>query len=238
MNTVSRRSVLAAGAAWTGPVILVAAAAPAQAASPPLCSTVAQASMTFATVTAGQTAKGTGSGTSNTTVSITTAYVGATDKRHPTNNMNATGFAGGLGIFQYLGTRASNTATSNYQDITFTFSQPVSLLSFVIGDIDTSVDGVTNPFRDRIAVVASDATFTSSNGSSVQGAGTQANPWMLSGSGWSNGAETDAAYATTVNFTGPVTTFTLRFWELESSSTTAMHAVFIRSMNFKPNCTP
>lgn len=138
-TTVSRRT-LAAGAAWSLPVIAAAAATPAYAASPS-CDQVSADWIT----------QGTGNSTaraSNGVLATTTAN-GQTRLRSP--NFSTETVSNGVknGIYLTLEQSGVNSAG---QTVTITCPQPVHCLSFYINDFDTQYMAGNNKYSYEVSV--------------------------------------------------------------------------------------
>ena len=110
-------------------------------------------------------------------------------------------------------TFAQTQKTDGGQNITFTFSAPIYELSFIITDIDNGLTGDGDGdegFSDRVVILSSKGyTSTVPTGSTVNGAGTAASPFM------SNNVQsynTDSPGGNLkISMAGPLSTFTIKF---------------------------
>jgi hypothetical protein len=209
-------------------VVYAAASVPAQAASPLPCASVPTNSMNLSTQ---QGADGTG-------VSWASTFV---DNTAGTNNLSTSD--GNVGWLK-LSNRARDATPTNpatrYQDVTLTFTQPVSFLAFTIRDLDT-YDGAAGgtPFWDRIALVGVSAS--SVNDAGIAGTGTLSDPWRQSQFTGIPASDTASTNETVVTIIGPITSFTLRLWTSEGAATgtpTQPHSVWVGNMTYKANCVP
>lgn len=208
------RRTLVRGAAWSVPVVSIAAAAPAFAASP--CDTPANGTVNFAdggnftraSATAGQAnvvlSDGTTLGVSFSSV-ISAGYT--TDVRNMVAGA-ASVFPGNLALVQQR-TDADNS-TARGQKLTITFNRPVFNLVLPISSF--SWPDTPTAYQDA-AWVTPTPTGTPVNGSNVTGTGTSANPFRNIVSGPS----------TTVPYSGPTTTTTLTY----SGGTTGISSVTV-----------
>lgn len=92
----------------------------------------------------------------------------------------------GYGLYQQVGANARDTPTAaDYQTIQFTFSEPLSDLSFSITDIDRSwAESGTRDFIDGVSLNSSSAfTSSSPSGSFVIGDGSSTSPWQNQNNG-------------------------------------------------------
>lgn len=234
----SRRSVVR-GAAWSVPVVAVAATAPAYAASPcdPIARTIdwgttqyTRSSVTSSTYTIPDP-DGTGPGQA-LTLTISTTTIGSNTQTGPQATNGAddnlrlfTGQVGGssastnhLTLHQSPINNAnkSNNLTNANRTITrFSFSRTVASLGFTLRDIDAT----TNDFWDAIALVglgSTTVTGTATDPASVIGAGTTANPWRgaTAGTRIEGNQNNGNVVVSMTNVTG----FDLYYWNITSAS--------------------
>lgn len=211
---LTRRSV-ARGAAWAVPVVVASATVPAVAASrcttqtfsvdwsrwtrtPPSTATPLSSDRGSMTVvgSAGGTLTIFGDQTANAAI-----LSGSQDLQGPSSGNLPTNPSSGLKnplMFQHLAGSTPQRATA-----TFTFSRPVTNLSFSIGDID---GGPGNRWSDRVSL-SSGFTVTSL-ASGVTGSGTAASPFAPNGS--TNLSYTQTTGNVTVNYAS-ASSFTLTF---------------------------
>ncbi len=237
----SRRAVLATGA-WATPVLAAGLAAPAAAASPclpaayllnwgvtPYTRTSDSRSGT-ATITApaAPTAPA-------VTLSITSVFSGSMVPISGTGLGNLivyTSTIGGTsqqGLMFYQSFNPSSTTNgdrANRQTTTFTFSQPVSNLSFIVTDIDSQ----SNNFWDDVEITSA-SSLTATRDATVSGGTT--GPWYQTSN--NNSLNPDVAGGNiSVRFTVPVTTFTLVYWNKQTSVTSGngTQGIFVGDMSF------
>lgn len=230
----SRRSVVR-GAAWSVPVISVAATAPAFAAS---CLSTVVSTMDLTSRI----------GSNGDTLTITNGFNGGMTagqwnlRTDDTSQMPA-------GWMEFENKPRADGGSANpsiYQDITLTFPAAVTDLTFELADIDTSGTRPNNTtfynYWDAIAIHStSGATFSATTlGASLTGTGTLQNPWRQKTFALtppdSNAA---ASNRLKVVFSSPVKTFKFRYWSIEGRSDyTGTQAVWMGNMTYKGNCTP
>jgi hypothetical protein len=168
---VGRRAITR-GAAWSIPVVSLAVAAPAMAASG--CTPV-----TGVLSWKGQAAGSLLNKTLATTVpGVTLTVTASGDTGAANNGVRSTGPIGGATSLLLLHSENDNTDTT--QTVVLKFSAKVSNLSFTFLDIDSSRDKVRgntydNHWQDKIAILPAPAGQT--KGSTVTGSGTTAAPW-------------------------------------------------------------
>lgn len=225
-RAVSRRA-LTKGIAWSVPTVVASVAAPAYAAScSPVSTTTPWTSANY--VRTAETAgtytvpdpDGTGPGT-GMTVKVSSAFGNNTKAGNQagTTNYNLRGITasrGGmtdtLALHQSPKSNAAktNTATpANSQTVTFTFSKPVTGLSFTIADIDSAA----RDFRDQVTVsgvvvsTPTDSLYVQSSGGTATSIST-------------NSRIDDASDAGNVKFTvsGTVTSITITYYNTTSAS--------------------
>lgn len=246
-RAVSRRA-LTKGIAWSVPTVVALVAAPAYAAScPPVSTTTPWKSPNYeyTSATAGTYTvpdpDGTGPGT-GMTVKVSSVFGSNTQagNQAKTTNNNLRGIPetrGGmtdtLALHQSPKSNAAktNTATpANSQTVTFTFSKPVTGLSFTIADIDSA----TSDFRDQVTVSGGVVVSTPTNSLYVESSG---------GTATSIGMNTridEASNAGNVKFTvsGTVTSITITYYNTTSASYPSIdgdQGVFISPLAFTYN---
>jgi hypothetical protein len=201
---VGRRS-LTRGAAWSVPVVALAMAAPANAATSGCKNTTGTLSWkTIKPVGKVQTGKTLATTLGGVTANVTTTGdTGATD-----NGINTTGPIGGSGSLILFHSENDNSDTS--QTITITFSAQVSNVSLSLLDIDSSQDktffNTTNHWQDLVSV--SPAPSTAAKGSTVMGSGTTGSPYRAT---TKNTTVPDGSATGNVDltFAGPLKTITV-----------------------------
>lgn len=244
--TTSRRA-LVRGAAWTVPVVAVAATAPAYAASP--CdSNNYTLDWGGGTLAGGLTSYsppnnpgGNGAKTGTATVNppsgslgapvlvtfrstMTGSMVRASDNLTLSSEQNV----GGLGLGPGLNISHADGISSgfgNRQEIAISFNRDVDGLKFAITDIDAQSGG----WIDQIAL---GGTRTGTPVSTVQGAGTTAQPWMATVFG--NRANNTNLGNVAVEYTGTIvanTTIVLSFWNMTNGGDSNQR-VFLSDFTF------
>ncbi|CUR57537.1 exported hypothetical protein [metagenome] len=225
--TPSRRT-LVRGAAWSVPVVAVAATAPAYAASN--CAGQPAHTMNLAKKT----------GSDGTTLSVTSVATGVTVGPH---NLSTSDPAFPLSGWLELENVPRATAATNptrYQDVTFTFGQSVSLLEFTLSDLD-STQTWTQSYWDRVAIINSASGFQATpvvpGNTAVTGAGTLNDPLRQTTFTSSTPAlNNDTSRQMKVAFTGTTQSITIRFWSSRDTFQSGTHAVWIGNMTYKTNC--
>lgn len=219
-NQFSRRT-LAAGAAWAAPAIVVSAAAPVYAASPCIPVAIPLVGTPGTSTTEGGSATATVNGV---TLNVTTALSDPTGKDinfdpTPSQNMNTESqspadqaLADTIKIVHTI--RGKNA----YQEITFTFDQPVYNFSFNISDIDLRKNQLNLVYRDDIVVSAvngatpTTGAFSVANGSGVKGSGTATDPITSNRTmGNTEYLPTETSNMSTISFNGALTSFSIRY---------------------------
>lgn len=242
-------------AAWTVPVLSVAATAPVFAASP--CSDRYSYVLRWGTTAYSRTdARGSSASVTSgdsSAVGVTFASVSSSTANVPDPARNLTvpantgtpttadpvvtslgGRAGERGVMLYHAT--STIGRGNRQDVTITFSRPVRGLKFWITDIDT----ITTPaYSDRVELVG----YSSTNGvvpygfvnDGVTGAGTEASPWLRAGN--ANVDENASGAQVSVDFTAtsPTTStdvkrLVLTYWN--ATGGTQYHRIYLGNLSF------
>lgn len=246
----SRRTVVR-GAAWSVPVVAVAATAPAFAASP--CATRYNFALDWGTTpynrANARSATATVSSTGSTPLTVTFTSTSSSAANVPDTTRNLTipantgtgttadpvvtslgGRAGERGVMLY---HASSTpGRDNRQDVAITFARPVRGLKFYVTDVDT----ITSPaYSDRVELVGYNATsgvvpFVSTN-DGITGDGSVANPWQRASN--ANVSENAAGAQTLVDFSAAasdVKSLVLTYWN--ATGGTQYHRVFLGDMTF------
>ena len=252
----SRRTITRA-AAWSVPVVAVSATAPAYAASP--CdprpgsvdwadaSRYNRASATSATYTIADP-DGAGPGQA-LTLTITNTFLGSNTRlggqggiftAATNDNLRTSTGVGGSGngtaslqLHQSPRNDADKvgtwTGTTNKSVTRFTFSRPVTNLTFIIRDIDSA----QNDFWDGIALAGAGFTFGKANASYVIGDGSTDNPFRSDNGNRPIG---DNSTDGNVTITMPsVTSFDFHYWNLSDSATWFVdddQAVFLSGFTF------
>lgn len=256
----SRRSVVR-GAAWSVPVISVAATAPAFAASP--CSTPVSPDMNWSTARyTGQWWNPTDRGygywrTNNTTAAYLTQDPDGTGPLQPLrldisvsygSNVRAeadqlfvttqnVGGTSSRGLTLHQGPRNVSQQSSTLLDrnksvVTFTFSRQVSSLTFTMTDIDSA----TADFRDAIGISGAAITsYSIQNPAQVQGVGTVTNPFRVvpTNSAVDNFSQNGGNVTVTLS---NVTTFQLHYWNFEPAGNGDDQKVYLT--NFQASYLP
>lgn len=230
------RRTLVRGAAWSVPVVAMAATAPAFAAS---CGSITTSyaldwnNTARTTYTPPATPAGTGtgkktgyatalatagSGASSVTVTFDSTTVGTVSRT--ANNLvlggSNVGGTGGPGL--QLTHDSLQTGRGNRQELVITFSRPVTELSFSIADIDSS----SGSWYDQVeltgttgsgvaAFTQSPVATTSSTSVVVWGDGSQGQPWRPRNDSQNIGSGSSAGNKT-LTFTTAVKTLTLVYW--------------------------
>jgi hypothetical protein len=257
----SRRAIVR-GAAWTVPVVAVAATAPAYAASP--CDTIVLDDFSLAggtvagasnarTWTRTQTTAVAGGGSSALQLSAASGYTGSMARAgdqsgyshfSTTTNAGATGTPG-LQMFQARGTaNVGSGNTGNHTGVyTYTFSRAVTDLEFTISDIDYFTSNNGNQYDDRVAVTSPQGTpSVVSRGANIlsTSTGTVANPFRTSTAGANQGNIDldDGAGNVVVRFTGPITSFSITYWNgfVNANADTRIQVTLLSNMSlsYKP----
>ncbi len=222
----SRRAVVR-GAAWSVPVVSLAAAAPAFAASP--CSDTYSYRMDWGTSTYTKDSVSSATAVAPTTtvtdgapvtISIASSFAGGTDRRGPENltvpaatNIGNLG-AAERGLFLFHSTTAATR--DSRQTVVFTFDRTISALAFTFVDVDSA----TNGWLDNVEL--SGTRTGSYNAANLTGSGTQAAPWRPVG--------TNTPYATTANsgnvsvsYSGSLTSITIDYYSTVAGSTQGLY---------------
>ncbi|KQV77769.1 hypothetical protein ASC64_02790 [Nocardioides sp. Root122] len=239
------------GAAWSVPVISVAATAPAFAASPcdnrpgtVLAWNAANVTHQRESLVRAITkydpdgAVGTIPELTLTTSVLYSGQMGSGSEFGGQTNdtLQVQNNVGGLsqaGLVMYQSTKA--TGAGQYADrgaYTFTFSRPVSNLEFTVTDIDSN----GNQYRDALeltsgfSVVSKPATLT--------GAGTSSDPFRPVNDAAPTNDFTGSAGNLRVKYAGPISSFTITYWNQsanlgkKASTFDNQQAVFLGSLTF------
>jgi hypothetical protein len=197
----SRRAVVH-GAAWSVPVVAVAATAPAYAASCGVVETLNWSSY------------------SNGTVFSSAQFDGNTLSISQSGNL---GPDSGKVIYQPEGGYnpalrfyPANNVNGSSVTVTVTFTRPVKDLTFEILDIDNSRDGNTWYWRDRVEILTT--PFTGTKGSRVEGNGTNASPYQNTTNTALDNSSPNGNV--TLKWAGPLTTVSFRYYQVGSPTGT------------------
>lgn len=170
---VGRRAI-ARGAAWSVPVVALAVAAPASAATSG-CQVVT-GMLVWKNLSSGNLLN---KNLTTTVAGLTLRVTVTGDTGADDNGVRSTGPVGGAHSLLLL--HSENDDNNTTQTITLKFSAPVQNLQFSLLDIDSSRDkksfgsGYTNHYQDKISVLPAPSGQT--RGSTVTGSGTTASPW-------------------------------------------------------------
>lgn len=197
-GTSTRRSVMRA-AAWTVPVIALATAAPAQAASRCVNKT------NFNALTTGT--KPTAIPFPGTGVTATLSYVGYGGfTGSTTNGAVQNGPQGGNPNTQkWIKFENATASSGSGLDVKIVFSEPVSKLSFTLFDLDWA------PGNHRDAVIATTPPTSSVRASALEGSGTAASPWRKTTEG--EIPSTSLNGNVQLFYSGPITEVTFRYYQ-------------------------
>ncbi len=222
------RRTLVRGAAWSVPVVAVAATAPAYAAS----NCAGQPAYTM------DLAKKLGS--DGTTLGVTSVANGVALGRYNLSTSDPAFPLSGWLELENVPRATSGTNPSRYQDVTLTFGRSVSLLAFTVSDLDTT-NSWYQSYWDRLAIINSASGFTTApvmpGNTLVTGTGSLTDP--IRQTTFTNGtpsSNNDASRQVRVSFTGTTKSITLRFWSNRDTDQYGTHAVWIGNMAYKTNC--
>lgn len=238
-------------AAWSIPVVAVAATAPAYASS--RCADgvfeVRWADMSNSTkiTTAVRTStSGTGAiGTSAVTVTVTNSFGGsmiagsapdgASNMTASPFNVGATGARGLTMMQRAQGTSFSGTRSGHFQTFTLKFNRAVWGLKYTVTDIDSS----NGQYQDRIFVSGAPAVTKYAD---VIGGGTSTDPFAPRVLDRNQNPQTDDEGNATVDYgTYSGDTYTITYWNDQSGnlSSNGLQGVFISGLSFSSEtCTP
>lgn len=227
----SRRTVVR-GAAWSVPVIAVATAAPAFAASP--CATkTALMPVTWAASTG--TTRQTGTAANGTTVNVTAAYTasGLTPGSLGTGNMSPQSAARASDSFAIVNNTpaALGDPSTNFQTVTFAFTQPVFGLTFSIDDIDRG-----SGYWDHVSIASTPAETpgaTFGSGSTITGAGVDGNAWRTTSTGGGDNLASQSVTVTYADGLVGISQLRLKFWSTVNGLTSTTHLLRLRQMSFR-----
>lgn len=228
----SRRTVVR-GAAWSVPVIAVATSAPAFATSP-CANKTALLPVTWSGTST--TTSQTGTTTNGTTVSVTAAYTrsGLTPGSIGSGNLGsqAASRAGdSFAIVNNSPALLSGDASTNFQTVTFTFSQPVFGLTFSIDDIDRG-----SGYWDWVSLNATPAELPTPGyaaGTTITGAGTDSDAWRTTATGGGDNLASQTVTATYANGLVGISQVRLKFWSTVNTATSTTHLLRLRQMSFR-----
>ncbi len=223
---VGRRQ-LVGGAVWSVPVISLAAAAPAAAAS--RCAPV-----TFVWLGGGRTKNSVfvSGAAGGVTVSVTVSGSNAGPSNNRINAESTTTFNGYTSYYEQELLSPATSSTTNPLTTTLNFSQPVLGLSFSFFDIDRGSAGTAPSYIDAVTITSHTAgiDYSATNGVNVQGDGSPTTPWQgKSGTGQISAKEGNAD----VVFTVPVSSFTWTYRDL-SDGTSTDHFIGLSDLTFTP----
>jgi hypothetical protein len=222
------RRTLVRGAAWSVPVVAVAATAPAYAASN--CAGQPASTMDL----------GKKLGSDGTTLSVTSVTNGVAVGRYNLSTSDPAFPLSGWLELENVPRATAETNPTRYQDVTLTLGQSVSLLEFTLSDLD-STQTWTQSYWDRVAIINSASGFTTApvmtGNTVVTGTGSLSDPirqkTFTSSSPRSNN---DGSRQVRVSFAGTTQSITVRFWSSRDTFQNGTHAVWIGNMTYKTNC--
>ncbi len=216
---LGRRSVVR-GAAWAVPAFAVASAAPAYAVS--VCSGVLYYTLDWATAGSGtvSSAQATTAGAGNPVgVTVSSNFVGAaTAWTGDRTVVSPVGGLGQAGLYLNTGTVGGQ---GNRQDLTLTFSRPVTNLHFSITDIDQPAFA-----GDRVS--ASVVPTSQSKPGGVLGTGTTGDPWRYGSAVGANSNQGNVE----LTFSASLSSITISVWSIGLGTPD----VSIASLDFNANC--
>ena len=212
----SRRTV-ATAAIWTTPVVVAAVDAPAFAVS---CDGITPVSLPLnsGNYARSSNASATWTPLSTLTVGLSAVAVGGTSLGIPGVLNNLSRSVDGIGLGNTI--NSTNGTPTSAQILTLTFSQPVSNLSFRIGDIDCA----SGQFKD-VFYFSATATRTDSNTQVIGTGSGSGDPIRQTGActGYNPG---DAGGAATVNIAGPITSLTITYYS-STPNTNMTQAIYL-----------
>lgn len=194
---VGRRAV-ARGAAWSVPVVALAVAAPAVAAS---------TNCTMGTLSWDSFRDGaTGLGTFATTVPGLTVTLTSTGATGAANNAKVTSTQTG-GLSKVLRFYDVENVANTSQTVTVTFNKQVRNLSFSFLDVDSAVQNHNDKLYEDLVWITTPSSWAGTLHANVQGSGTAAKPYRAINT---NSPEpgTSADSNVDLTFVGPLTTVT------------------------------
>lgn len=202
-SSVSRRSITR-GAAWSLPAIAVGAVVPAFGAASPTCANPQIHTITWGTKPSGTLITDTTYTPTGSATTLSTSASGSTG-----GNLNLRVRTAATSGISLSSVDISLPSLPNAgQTVTFSFSQPVSNLTFTLGDIDRANIGRENVGLSPSNFVVSD------RGSVVTGAGTTDDPFV----GTAVAPNGGKAGNVTVTYNSlPISSFTLRLANANNS---------------------
>jgi hypothetical protein len=197
---VGRRAV-ARGAAWSVPVVALAVAAPASAATSTTCVTGVLSWDNFASGSV-QTGKVLATTVPNLTLMVTTSGDNGAD-----NNGQVTSTTTG-GLSKVMRFYDLNNKSNTSQTITLTFSKAVRNVQFSLLDVDSASSRRETSYEDL--VIINTAGWTGTKHSNVTGSGTTSAPYRAVNTdspvdGSSNASNVDLAWA------GPISSISFTY---------------------------
>jgi hypothetical protein len=253
----TRRSVVI-GSAWAAPIVVVATAAPAFAAS--VCGpdynyvldwgstsfTRASALSAFATVPSSNggppifvvfSATATGANVPDATRNLTIPPDTGTSTNLDPVVTSLGGIAGMRGV--RLQHATSTAGRANRQTVVVSFRSGstagplvnVSGLNFYVTDIDAIT---TAPYSDRVEIVPNVSAANQTRDAAINGLGTQASPWLTTNLN-SNVNENSAGARVSLTYPAAMSQFTLTYWN--ATGGTQYHRIFLTDFLFTtPGC--
>lgn len=241
----SRRTVVR-GAAWSVPVVSMAATAPAFAAS--TCKDgdyeirwASDYNATTKVATANRiSTSGSGTvGSAALTLTVTNKFNGTMQAGSTggySNLATSPGNIGGLGtrgltIMQQSTTRSLGTPRANQnQVVTLTFNRPVWNLKFTLTDIDS----LSGQYQDRVWISGSPGSFTTA--SQATGSGTSGTPWSPTGTNIAQDPVTGGGGNVSLDYTDTpaASVYTITYWNDQNNnlSSNGLQGVFVSNMTF------
>lgn len=227
----SRRSVVR-GAAWSMPVIAVAATAPAHAASPCMNKSALKAiSWSSSWTTTSQV----GTAPDGTRVTVSAGYTstllgpGSLNTQNLTPS-NVTATRDAINFVNNSPTSLSLNPSGNFQTVNFSFDRDVYGVTFVIEDIDRSAGN----YYDQVYVTGAPEAPAFTPGSLVLGSGTSGDPWRTTTT--SGAGDYLATQSVTVTYpTGmtPMRSFSLVFYSTLGPLSSVQHIARLRGMQLR-----
>jgi hypothetical protein len=190
------RRAITRGAAWSVPVVALAVAAPAAAATSTNCT---MGTLSWDTLRNGAT----GLGTFVTTINGLTATISATGATGATNNARVTKTDTG-GLSRVLRFYDLDNVANTSQTITITFNKQVRNLSFSFLDVDSAISGGNRSYEDLVWIT-NPTTWSGTVHKNVIGSGTSAAPYRAKNT--NSPVDGDSADSNVdLTFVGPLTT--------------------------------
>lgn len=219
-QTGTTRRTVSKGALWSVPIVSIATAAPSAAASPSCAPGVVD-----------WDALATGTLVGQTTVNGTTLTVTSTVSNDRNLRVTA-GPQGGISQKYLAFSFSPNVAARDTQTITFTFSRPVTNVSFTLLDLETVGTGTSGTTGFREGFSLSSGFTVRSRGSRVTGSGTAADPFTNTGSA----LPTETAGNVGISYAGPLTSFSITYSNLFSTNYDLYILAGISDISFTPVC--